>query len=89
MPNMRVPSIGFIGLGQMDPASQLVYSKAMGRTGGQRSARKRKRATTFKRPRRVPGKAAKRHTRGKSNGRLVKGSAAAKRRMAKLRRMRK
>lgn len=85
MPTPRVPGIGFIGLGQMDPANQLVFSQAFGRIGGKRSARKR-RTKAAAAPRRRRAKAKRR---GRVNGRLKKGSAAAKRRMAKLRRMRK
>lgn len=84
MPNFRVPGIGFVGLGQMDPASQLVYSKAMGRAGGTRSARKR-RSTT-----KANGTRKKKRTKSAARAaRMVKGSAAAKRYMAKIRKLRK
>lgn len=89
MATPRVPGIGFIGLGQMDPASQLVFSKAFGtvrRNGGTRKRRpsSRKRGTRKRRTRASAGASSRRR-----NGKFVKGSAAAKRHMAKLRRMRK
>lgn len=75
-----IPSIGFAGLGQMDRATQTTFAKAMGRVGGVRSARRRKKAAAPKRRRR-------RSTR--KGGKFAKGSAAAKRHMAKLRKMRR
>lgn len=79
-----VPPGGFAGFAQQTAATQAMFQRA-GRKGGLRSARKRrktkaktKRAKTTRR----------RTTRGKK-ARLVKGSAAAKRYMAKIRRKRK
>lgn len=79
-----VPPGGFAGFAQQTPATQAMFQRA-GRKGGLRSARKRrktkaktKRAKTTRR----------RTTRGKK-ARLVKGSAAAKRYMASIRRKRK
>lgn len=80
----RIPGIGFIGLGQMDAANQLVFSKAFGT--GRNGAKKR---STRKGARRSGSRNVSRSRKRKSGKRLVKGSAAAKRRMAKLRRMRK
>lgn len=91
----QVPGIGYAGLGQQTAAAQLTFRKAMGgasrASGMRKSGRKKraKRASTFRRPRRIPGKARTRRTRGASKGRLVKGSAAAKRYMAKIRKLRK
>lgn len=76
-----VPGLGFAGLGQADRATQHVFAKAMGRVGGVRSARRRKKAAAA--PKR------RRSTRSKKGNRFTKGSAAAKRHMAKLRRMRR
>lgn len=94
-----VPGIGYAGLGQQTAAAQQVFRRAMG-GGSARPARsgKRKRAkaarasrrsssSTFRRPRRIPGKSRTRRTRGQSK--MVKGSAAAKRHMARLRRMKR
>jgi len=90
-----VPGIGYAGLGQQTAAAQQVFRRAMTgvRSTGRASAsgkrrKKAKRASaTFRRPRRIPGKSRTRRTRGASK--LVKGSAAAKRHMARLRRMRR
>lgn len=77
-----IPPNGFAGLAQQTPAVQSIYRRS---TSG--TTRRRKRPKSVKRARRIPGKAARRATRGASK--LKKGSAAAKRHMAKLRRMRK
>jgi len=88
-----VPGIGYAGLGQQTAAAQQVFRQAMGgrngrSTGSRKRRKKAKRASaTFRRPRRIPGRSRTRRTRGASK--LVKGSAAAKRHMARLRRMRK
>lgn len=69
-------------------AMQWAAAKANGRRGGLRSARKRRRKAKASRtitPRRTRAKRA----RARRGARLVKGSAAAKRYMAKIRRMRK
>ena len=70
-------------LGQSTAAMQWVFAKAAGRRGGKRSAAKRRRkarATATSRPRKRRASKARR---------LVKGSAAAKRYMASIRRKRK
>jgi hypothetical protein len=79
-----VPPGGFAGFAQMTPASQAMFQRA-GARGGRRSAAKRRRKAVAKRsaPKRRAGKRAKRPAR------LVKGSAAAKKYMAKIRRKRK
>jgi hypothetical protein len=78
-----VPPGGFAGFSQMTQASQRALGSAVSRGNGtrkKRTARKAARSGSAKRKRRsAAGKAA----------RLVKGSAAAKRYMAKIRRMRK
>lgn len=79
-----VPPGGFAGFAQQTPATQLLFQRA-GRKGGQRSAAKRKRA---KAKRAAPMRKRKSAKRGKK-ARLVKGSAAAKRYMASIRRKRK
>lgn len=73
-----VPPGGFAGFSQMTAASQrALFPRATQRT-----------ATRSKRKRAKPARTVKRRAARKA-GRLVKGSAAAKRYMAKLRRMRK
>lgn len=80
-----VPPNGFFGFAQQTPAAQALYRRTTKSSGGRR--RKKKRAASVKRARRIPGKSARRSTRGASK--FTKGSAAAKRHMAKLRKMRK
>lgn len=92
-----IPPGGFAGLGQQTPATQQLFGRAVAkkkRRGKKRPARKRAaKKTARKRPVRARG--ARSNTRRKVARkkkplkRMVKGSAAAKRHMAKLRRMRK
>jgi hypothetical protein len=70
-------------LGQSTPATQWAFAKASGARGGRRSAAKRRRKTA---KRAAPRK---RRASSKRPARLVKGSAAAKRYMAKIRRKRR
>lgn len=82
-----VPPGGFAGFAQQTPATQAMFQRA-GRTGGLRSAatrrrRKRKTAAT------APKRRRKTARRGPGRRKLVKGSAAAKRYMAKIRRKRR
>lgn len=79
-----IPPNGLAGFAQQTPAVQSLYSRR-GRSGGGRKRRKKAAAAGAKRSvkRRVRRAAA-----GKAK-RFVKGSAAAKRHMAKLRKMRK
>jgi hypothetical protein len=72
-----MPPNGFAGLAQQTPAVQSLY-----RTNGRSSTRRRKRATSAAAPKRR-----RKSTSRKKGAHLVKGSAAAKRHMAKLRRM--
>jgi hypothetical protein len=80
---MIIPPGGFAGFAQQTPATQALFQRA-GRVGGQRSAAKRR-----KRKKTAAKKTTRRKTRGKKRARLVKGSAAAKRYMASIRRKRK
>lgn len=93
---MIVPGVGFAGLGQMTRASQSVFAR-----GARRSAprvRGRARRTSARLTRRMAQttprgskryfKTRKSRSRSKP-ARLVRGSAAAKRYMAKIRKMRK
>jgi hypothetical protein len=73
-----VPPGGFAGFAQMTPAVQANLRKKKTTT-----RKRRKKVATKKRP------AARKKTAKKKGGPLVKGSAAAKARMAKLRKMRK
>lgn len=77
-----VPPGGFAGFNQMTQASQRALGVGAPRSNGTRRRAKRKtaRSGTAKR---------KRKTSARKANRLVKGSAAAKRYMAKIRRMRK
>jgi len=80
-----IPPGGFAGFAQQTPATQALFQRA-GRKGGLRSAAKRRRSTK-KKAVRATGR--KRRTRTTRKARLVKGSAAAKRYMASIRRKRK
>lgn len=95
-----VPGIGYAGLGQQTAAAQLTFRKAMG--SGARAGRSVARTRVTGRPRGAPvgiarrrrsrlvGRVRARRSSSRSKpARMVKGSAAAKRHMAKLRRMRK
>lgn len=85
---MIVPGIGYAGLGQTTRAAQLVFSRAMGgRARSTGSKRRRRRATA--QSSRGKRTATKKRRRSSRAARLVKGSAAAKRYMAKIRKMRK
>lgn len=82
-----VPPNGFVGAGQQTMAAQLVGS----RPGATNGPRRRKRKSSAKRApaRRRMAKASRKANRTKRPARLVKGSAAAKRYMASIRRKRK
>lgn len=82
-----VPGLGYAGLGQMTRASQLVFQRAMGARNGTGSRKRRKRNGVAKARKRASRAASSRRTR--KPARMVAGSAAAKRHMAKLRKMRK
>jgi hypothetical protein len=85
MPNVIVPPGGFAGFAQQTPATQAMF-RAAGRRGGVKSARVRRR----KRKSAARTTVSRKRRRTKSRpARLVKGSAAAKRYMAKIRRKRK
>lgn len=79
-----VPPGGFAGFAQQTPATQALFQRA-GRKGGKRTQSKRRKAAKSAAPKRRKKTAAKR---GRP-ARLVKGSAAAKRYMASIRRKRK
>lgn len=83
--NLIVPPGGFAGFAQQTPATQAMF-RAAGRRGGKRSAAKRRRS---KKKRATAPRAAKRRAPRRGKSRLVKGSAAAKAYMAKIRKMRK
>jgi hypothetical protein len=84
-----VPGIGYAGLGQQTAAAQQVFRQAMGgaratrSTGARKRTRRRKssKSRTSTRSRRRGGKS--------KAAKFVKGSTAARRHMAKLRKMRK
>lgn len=81
-PSQFVPPNGFAGFAQQTPAVQSLYSRRRGGSTRRRrkSATKKARGTAKRRVRAAAKRGAKR---------MVKGSAAAKRHMAKLRKMRK
>ena len=81
-----VPPGGFAGFAQQTAATQELFRRA-GRLGGQATQRKRRRKSAKKKAVRASGK--RRTRRAGKKARLVKGSAAAKRYMAKIRRKRK
>jgi len=84
---LLVPPGGFAGFAQQTPATQNLFQRA-GRIGGKTTQRRRRkkngpaRGSARRSTRRV------KRTSGRAS-RMTKGSAAAKRHMAKLRRMRK
>lgn len=85
-----IPPGGFAGFAQQTPATQALFQRA-GRVGGLRSAATRRRRRRRKAASRVPSKVrrSRRTARRRGSARLVKGSAAAKRYMARIRKMRK
>lgn len=86
---ITVPGIGYAGLGQQTAAAQLTYRKAMG--GGTRrsnTATRKRRKSAAARPAKRRASSSRSRSRSRSR-RLVKGSAAAKRRMAQLRKLRR
>lgn len=86
MRSIVIPPGGFAGFAQQTAATQALFQRA-GRVGGLRSARKRRRKSKAKAKSTRTATKRRKSTRGKR--RLVKGSAAAKRYMARIRRMRK
>lgn len=85
-PAIIVPPSGFVGNAHQTGATQLLFAKASGARGGRTTQRRRRKAKAAKpRTRKTTAKRAKRA----GKGRMVKGSAAAKRYMASIRRKRK
>lgn len=84
---MVIPPGGFAGFGQQSPATQQLFSQAA-RLGSTRTGPKRRRRKA-KAKRAAPKRRRKTAAPRKGRARLVKGSAAAKRYMAKIRRKRK
>lgn len=84
-----VPGIGYAGLGQQNPANQLVFRKGMSRSGNGTRKRRSARVSVKRTPKKRAMKAHGTRRRRANGKRLVKGSAAAKRRMAKIRKMRR
>lgn len=90
-----VPPGGFAGFAQQTPATQALFQRA-GRIGGQTTQRRRrkkngsaKRGGSSRTNSRRTRTRTTRRSSTSTRGRMVKGSAAAKRHMAKLRRMRR
>jgi hypothetical protein len=77
-----VPPGGFAGMAQQTDATRALFARA-GRAGGRSTQRKRRRKA------KAAGATRKRRRSSKRPARLVKGSAAAKRYMAKIRRKRR
>ena len=87
-----IPPGGFMGFAQQSVATKQLVQSAAGKGAGRARTKRRSPPGPVKRRKRVTTRK-KRVVRRRRNGakpaRLVKGSAAAKRHMAKLRRMRK
>ena len=81
-----VPPGGFAGFAQQTASTQEMFRRA-GRLGGQSTQRKRRRKSAKKKAVRASGK--RRTRRAGKPARLVKGSAAAKKYMASIRRKRR
>ena len=79
-----VPPGGFAGNAQQTAATQQLFAKAVGAKGGRTTQRRRRKAKASK-----PRARKKTRARARGKARLVKGSAAAKRFMASIRRKRK
>lgn len=77
-----IPPAGFAGLAQQTPAVQALYRGKRG--GGKRRASSKRRTK-----KKVAAAAGSRRRAKRAGGKFTKGSAAAKRHMAKLRGMRK
>jgi hypothetical protein len=86
MKTMIVPPGGFAGFAQQTPATQALFQRA-GRKGGLTTARRRRK--TKAKTKRAKTRTTRRKTARGKKGRLVKGSPAAKRYMASIRRKRK
>jgi len=84
--SLIVPPGGFAGFAQQTPATQLLFNKRAKKASPVRRKRKAK-TTAKKKP--VRRASAKRKAAPKRGNKFVKGSAAAKRHMARLRAMRK
>jgi len=87
-----IPPGGFAGFAQQTPATQRLFAQAAGRRGGRTTQRRRRksRAAAGAPRRRRKSSSRRRATARRSRPmRLVKGSAAAKRYMAKIRRKRR
>lgn len=81
-----------LSAGQMSPAAQLAFARAGGMRVARNGTRRRKRAataTTYRRKRRTTRAAKRASTTRTRKARLVRGSAAAKRYMARIRKMRR
>lgn len=82
-----VPGIGYAGLGQQTAAAQLVFRRAM--SGGSSTGVRRRAPATGARRRGRATRSDRVTSRRSKPARLVRGSAAAKRYMAKIRKMRR
>lgn len=89
--NIVIPPGGFAGFAQQTPATQALFARA-GRRGGRMTQRRRRRKLRARKnsgTRRVKSRRTARRASARKPARLVKGSAAAKRYMAKIRRKRR
>lgn len=80
---VTVPPGGFAGFAQQTDATKALFQRA-GRKGGKTSARRRRKTAKAAAPKRR-----RKSAKAKRPARLVKGSAAAKKYMASIRRKRK
>lgn len=92
LPNLIVPPGGFVAFGAQSQATQALFQR-YGRMGGRTSAarrRRRKAKTARATPKRRSRSTSRRaRTSRRRAARLVKGSAAAKRYMARIRKLRR
>lgn len=83
-----VPPGGFAGFSQQTSAVQALFSAAI-RTPTRRKTTRRKKKTTTRRKKAATSRRRSPVRKKRAGKRLVKGSAAAKRHMAKIRKMRR
>ena len=84
-----IPPGGFAGMAQQTPAVQQQFAQAAGRRGGMTTQRRRRRKAASSSTVRTRTKRRRTTRRARGRAHLVKGSAAAKRYMARIRRKRR
>ena len=90
MRKIIIPPGGFVGWGGQTPAVQALLARPGTRRKRKKKTTRRRKTTARRAPtRRAPARRRKTTARRKKPAYMVKGSPAAKRRMAQLRKMRK